>query len=52
MRDVLTTIQPDRAAIIRADSRGAAVVDGGPGTGTGKTLAPLHNRADCSVRIK
>src|SRR5699024_10115553 len=33
MRDVLATIQSDQDAIIRADARGALVVDGGPGTG-------------------
>ena len=33
MRDVLTTLQADQDAIIRADSRGPLVVDGGPGTG-------------------
>ncbi len=33
MRDVLSTIQADQDAIIRASSRGALVVDGGPGTG-------------------
>ena len=31
MRDVLGTIQADQDAIIRAGSRGALVVDGGPG---------------------
>lgn len=33
MQDVLGTIQADQDAIIRASSRGALVVDGGPGTG-------------------
>jgi DNA helicase IV len=33
MRDVLGTIQADQDAIIRAGSRAALVVDGGPGTG-------------------
>ncbi|MES2170192.1 MAG: hypothetical protein V4479_05650, partial [Actinomycetota bacterium] len=33
MRDVLGTIQADQDAIVRAGSRGALVVDGGPGTG-------------------
>jgi len=33
MRDVLGTIAADQDAIIRAGSRGALVVDGGPGTG-------------------
>lgn len=40
MRDVLGTIQADQDAIIRAPSRGALVVDGGPGTG--KTVVALH----------
>jgi DNA helicase IV len=43
MRDVLSTIQTDQDAIIRADSRGALVVDGGPGTG--KTVVALHRAA-------
>jgi hypothetical protein len=43
MRDVLATIQSDQDAIIRADSRGALVVDGGPGTG--KTVVALHRAA-------
>lgn len=43
MRDVLATIQHDQDAIIRADSRGALVVDGGPGTG--KTVVALHRAA-------
>ncbi|WP_051215451.1 RNA polymerase recycling motor ATPase HelR [Granulicoccus phenolivorans] len=43
MRDVLATIQSDQDAIIRADSRGALVVDGGPGTG--KTVVALHRTA-------
>ena len=43
MRDVLGTIQADQNAIIRADSRGALVVDGGPGTG--KTVVALHRTA-------
>ncbi|MCC4907512.1 RNA polymerase recycling motor ATPase HelR [Microbacterium sp. cx-59] len=43
MRDVLTTIQADQDAIIRASSRGALVVDGGPGTG--KTVVALHRAA-------
>ncbi|KAA0919266.1 RNA polymerase recycling motor ATPase HelR [Dietzia sp. ANT_WB102] len=42
-RDVLTTIQADQDAIVRADSRGALVVDGGPGTG--KTVVALHRAA-------
>ncbi|MFD7247695.1 RNA polymerase recycling motor ATPase HelR [Streptomyces massasporeus] len=43
MRDVLGTIQADQDAIIRAGSRGALVVDGGPGTG--KTVVALHRSA-------
>lgn len=43
MRDVLATIQADQDAIIRADSHGALVVDGGPGTG--KTVVALHRAA-------
>ncbi|MFE0748568.1 RNA polymerase recycling motor ATPase HelR [Gordonia sp. NPDC058843] len=43
MRDVLGTIATDQDAIIRADSRGALVVDGGPGTG--KTVVALHRAA-------
>ncbi|MCT9819522.1 AAA family ATPase [Microbacterium sp. W1N] len=43
MRDVLATIQADQDAVIRASSRGALVVDGGPGTG--KTVVALHRAA-------
>ncbi|MBF9073723.1 AAA family ATPase [Streptacidiphilus sp. NEAU-YB345] len=43
MRDVLATIQADQDAIIRASSRRALVVDGGPGTG--KTVVALHRSA-------
>jgi DNA helicase IV len=43
MRDVLGTIQADQDAIIRAGSRGALVVHGGPGTG--KTVVALHRSA-------
>ncbi|MEU8995700.1 RNA polymerase recycling motor ATPase HelR [Streptomyces caniferus] len=43
MRDVLATIQADQDAVIRAGSRGALVVDGGPGTG--KTVVALHRAA-------
>ncbi|WP_144660046.1 RNA polymerase recycling motor ATPase HelR [Paenarthrobacter nicotinovorans] len=43
MRDVLGTIQADQDRIIRANSRGALVVDGGPGTG--KTVVALHRTA-------
>ena len=43
MRDVLGTIASDQDAIIRSGSRGALVVDGGPGTG--KTVVALHRVA-------
>jgi hypothetical protein len=43
MRDVLSTIAADQDAVIRADSRRALVVDGGPGTG--KTVVALHRAA-------
>ena len=43
MRDVLSTIQADQDALIRAGSRGTLVVDGGPGTG--KTVVALHRAA-------
>ena len=43
MRDVLSTIAADQDAIVRAGSRGALVVDGGPGTG--KTVVALHRAA-------
>ncbi len=43
MRDVLGTIAAEQDAIIRADSAGALVVDGGPGTG--KTVVALHRSA-------
>ncbi|WP_030482803.1 RNA polymerase recycling motor ATPase HelR [Nocardioides aequoreus] len=43
MRDVLATIQADQDAVIRAGSRGALVVEGGPGTG--KTVVALHRTA-------
>ncbi|GAA2584816.1 RNA polymerase recycling motor ATPase HelR [Dactylosporangium fulvum] len=43
MRDVLSTIQADQDAVIRAGSSGALVVDGGPGTG--KTVVALHRSA-------
>ena len=43
MRDVLSTIQADQDAIVRASSRGPLVVDGGPGTG--KTVVALHRTA-------
>ena len=40
MRDVLGTIQADQDAIIRAGSRGALVVDGGPGREDRRRAAP------------
>ena len=43
MRDVLATVAADQDAVIRAGSRGALVVDGGPGTG--KTVVALHRAA-------
>ncbi|CAM5537945.1 DNA helicase [Streptomyces canarius] len=43
MQDMLGTIQADQDAVIRAGSRGALVVDGGPGTG--KTVVALHRSA-------
>jgi hypothetical protein len=43
MRDVLATLAADQDAVIRAGSRGALVVDGGPGTG--KTVVALHRAA-------
>lgn len=43
MNDVLSTIQADQDEIIRSSSRGALVVDGGPGTG--KTVVALHRAA-------
>lgn len=43
MRNVLGTIAADQDIIIRADSHGALVVDGGPGTG--KTVVALHRAA-------
>ncbi|HEY6296135.1 MAG TPA: RNA polymerase recycling motor ATPase HelR [Streptosporangiaceae bacterium] len=43
MRDVLGTIAADQDAIVRAGSRGALVIDGGPGTG--KTVVALHRTA-------
>ncbi len=43
MRDVLATIAADQDAIVRADSSGSLVVDGGPGTG--KTVVALHRAA-------
>ena len=49
MRDVLGTIAADQDAIIRAGSRGALVVDGGPGTG--KTVVALHRSPTSSTPI-
>ena len=43
MRDVLSTIQADQDAVIRAGARGTLVVDGGPGTGN--TVVALHRAA-------
>lgn len=43
MRDVLATIAADQDAIVRTGSRGAVVVEGGPGTG--KTVVALHRAA-------
>ncbi len=43
MRDVLATIHSDQDAMIRADSSGPLVIDGGPGTG--KTVVALHRAA-------
>src|SRR5699024_5482792 len=43
MRDVLSTIQSDQDAIIRAGAEGALVVDGAPGTG--KTVVAMHRAA-------
>ncbi|UQE76543.1 AAA family ATPase [Gordonia sp. PP30] len=43
MRDVLATLAADQHAIIRDDSPGTLVVDGGPGTG--KTVVALHRAA-------
>ncbi len=43
MRDIVTTIQAEQDAIIRAPLEGALVVQGGPGTG--KTAVALHRAA-------
>ena len=43
MQSVLGTIAADQDAAIRADSHGALVVEGGPGTG--KTVVALHRAA-------
>ncbi len=43
MTDIVATIQAEQDTIIRADSRGVLVVQGGPGTG--KTAVALHRAA-------
>ncbi|WP_288272866.1 AAA family ATPase [uncultured Bifidobacterium sp.] len=43
MTDIVATIQAEQDRIIRADLRGALVVQGGPGTG--KTAVALHRAA-------
>ncbi|HVT63853.1 MAG TPA: ATP-binding domain-containing protein [Mycobacteriales bacterium] len=43
MRDIVATIQAEQDRIIRADSTGVLVVQGGPGTG--KTAVALHRAA-------
>ena len=43
MTDIVATIQAEQDAIIRSDSRGVLVVQGGPGTG--KTAVALHRAA-------
>ncbi len=43
MRDIVATIQGEQDRIIRADVKGALVVQGGPGTG--KTAVALHRAA-------
>ncbi|TAM69579.1 MAG: AAA family ATPase [Microbacteriaceae bacterium] len=43
MHDIVATIQAEQDRIIRADIRGALVVQGGPGTG--KTAVALHRAA-------
>jgi DNA helicase IV len=43
MRDIVTTIQAEQDAIIRLPLSGAAVIEGGPGTG--KTAVALHRVA-------
>ncbi|TFV93846.1 helicase [Blastococcus sp. CT_GayMR20] len=43
MTDIVRTIQAEQDRIIRADARGALVVQGGPGTG--KTAVALHRAA-------
>ncbi|HEY6739745.1 MAG TPA: ATP-dependent DNA helicase, partial [Actinopolymorphaceae bacterium] len=43
MRDIVATIQREQDEIIRAPSRGATLISGGPGTG--KTVVALHRAA-------
>lgn len=43
MHDIVATIQAEQDRIIRSDSRGVLVVQGGPGTG--KTAVALHRAA-------
>lgn len=43
MRDIVSTIQAEQDIIIRSDSRGVLVVQGGPGTG--KSVVALHRVA-------
>lgn len=43
MDDVLTTLAADQSTILRDESTGTLVVDGGPGTG--KTVVALHRAA-------
>lgn len=43
MRDIVSTIQAEQDVIIRSDSRGVLVVQGGPGTG--KSVVALHRVA-------
>ncbi|HVV77651.1 MAG TPA: ATP-binding domain-containing protein [Mycobacteriales bacterium] len=43
MRDIVSTIQAEQDRVIRADSTGVLVVQGGPGTG--KTAVALHRAA-------
>lgn len=43
MRDIVSTIQAEQDAIIRSESRGVLVVQGGPGTG--KSVVALHRVA-------
>ena len=43
MTDIVSTIQSEQDAVIRADDRGLLIVQGGPGTG--KTAVALHRAA-------